>query len=127
MGVPPICQALARMGPVRRLTAARLVGTSQKPVTACLIIHDGNGVFPRSRQPIFRVSRGQRPRLGSTGRPRLGDQPEGEAPGQFIAPHGICIDSRGDIYVGEVSWTHTGSRLNPPRELRSLQKLARQS
>ena len=57
---------------------------------------------------------------------RLGNQPEGEAPGQFIAPHGICIDSRGDIYLGEVSWTHTGSRLNPPRELRSLQKLVRQ-
>src|SRR5919109_158862 len=56
---------------------------------------------------------------------RLGEQPEGEAPGQFIAPHGICIDSRGDIYVGEVSWTHTGSRLTPPREIRSLQKLAR--
>src|SRR5919109_1349970 len=57
---------------------------------------------------------------------RLGDEGEGEAPGRFIAPHGVCIDSRGDIYVGEVSWTHTGSRLNPPRELRSLQKLARQ-
>jgi DNA-binding beta-propeller fold protein YncE len=56
---------------------------------------------------------------------RLGNKPEGEAPGQFIAPHGICIDSRGDIYLGEVSWTHTGSRLNPPRELRSLQKLTR--
>jgi hypothetical protein len=56
---------------------------------------------------------------------RLGEQPEGEAPGRFIAPHGICIDSRGDIYVGEVSWTHIGSRLNPPRELRSLQKLVR--
>ena len=56
---------------------------------------------------------------------RLGDEPEGETPGRFIAPHGICIDSRADIYVGEVSWTHTGSRLNPPRELRSLQKLVR--
>ncbi len=56
---------------------------------------------------------------------RLGDKPEGEAPGQFIAPHGICIDSGGDIYVGEVSWTHTGSRLDPPREIRSLQKLVR--
>lgn len=56
---------------------------------------------------------------------RLGDMPEGEAPGQFIAPHGICIDSRGDIYVGEVSWTHTGSKLTPPREIRSLQKLMR--
>jgi DNA-binding beta-propeller fold protein YncE len=57
---------------------------------------------------------------------RLGDEGEGESPGRFIAPHGVCIDSRGDIYVGEVSWTHTGSRLNPPRELRSLQKLVRQ-
>jgi DNA-binding beta-propeller fold protein YncE len=57
---------------------------------------------------------------------RLGDEGEGEVPGRFIAPHGVCIDSRGDIYVGEVSWTHTGSRLNPPREIRSLQKLARQ-
>jgi DNA-binding beta-propeller fold protein YncE len=56
---------------------------------------------------------------------RLGEGPEGEEPGLFIAPHGICIDSRGDIYVGEVSWTHTGSHLNPPREVRSLQKLAR--
>jgi DNA-binding beta-propeller fold protein YncE len=57
---------------------------------------------------------------------RLGDEGEGENPGRFIAPHGVCIDSHGDIYVGEVSWTHTGSRLNPPREIRSLQKLARQ-
>ena len=58
---------------------------------------------------------------------RLGDGPESEDPGRFIAPHGVCIDSRGDIYVGEVSWTHTGSRLSPPRELRSLQKLVHQS
>jgi DNA-binding beta-propeller fold protein YncE len=58
---------------------------------------------------------------------RLGDQPPGEAPGQFISPHGISIDSHGDIYVGEVSWTNTGQHLDPPRELRSLQKLVRQS
>ena len=56
---------------------------------------------------------------------RLGNQPEGEEAGRFIAPHGICIDPQGDIYVGEVSWTHTGSGLNPPRELRSIQKLVR--
>jgi hypothetical protein len=30
----------------------------------------------------------------------------GEAPGQFIAPHGIAVDSRGDIYVAEVSNTY---------------------
>ena len=56
---------------------------------------------------------------------RLGDIGPGEAPGQFIGPHGIAVDSRGDIYVGEVSWTLKGSRLDPPRELRSLQKLAK--
>jgi DNA-binding beta-propeller fold protein YncE len=54
---------------------------------------------------------------------RLGDIHGGEKPGQFIAPHGIAIDSRGDIYVGEVSWTIMGQHLKPPRELRSLQKL----
>ena len=54
---------------------------------------------------------------------RLGDIFPGEKPGQFIAPHGIALDSRGDIYVAEVSWTIMGQRLQPPRELRSLQKL----
>ena len=27
---------------------------------------------------------------------------EDQAPGGFVAPHGIAIDSHGDIYVGEV-------------------------
>jgi DNA-binding beta-propeller fold protein YncE len=54
---------------------------------------------------------------------RLGDIRGGEALGQFIAPHGLAIDSYGDIYVGEVSWTIMGQHLSPPRELRSLQKL----
>jgi hypothetical protein len=54
---------------------------------------------------------------------RLGDSRAGEAPGQFIAPHGIALDSRGDIYVGEVSWTIMGQHLKPPREMRCLQKL----
>ena len=54
---------------------------------------------------------------------RLGDIYPGEKAGQFIAPHGIALDSRGDIYVAEVSWTIMGQRLQPPRELRCLQKL----
>ncbi|MEO2141415.1 MAG: hypothetical protein ABGX63_04465, partial [bacterium] len=56
---------------------------------------------------------------------KLGDVAESENPGSFIAPHGVCINSKGDIFVGEVSWTHTGSRLSPPREVRSLQKLTK--
>jgi len=56
---------------------------------------------------------------------RLGDIRPGEEPGQFIAPHGIAVDSRGDIYVGEVSWSAVGRELDPPRELRSFRKLVK--
>ena len=58
-------------------------------------------------------------------RARVGDGTEGLNPGQFVAPHGVCLDSAGNIYVAEVSWTHTGQHLEPPREIRSLQKLVK--
>ena len=61
---------------------------------------------------------------------RLGALHAGLDPGQFIAPHGIAVDSRGDIYVGEVSWT-AWPQINPdeprPAGLRSLQKLIKAS
>ena len=56
---------------------------------------------------------------------RLGDVRKGTGPGQFITPHGIAVDSCGDVYVGEVIWTTYGSKLSPPRELRSLRKLVK--
>ncbi|MXY88859.1 MAG: hypothetical protein F4Y92_08375, partial [Dehalococcoidia bacterium] len=56
---------------------------------------------------------------------RFGDEEEGEGPGQFIAPHGVAVDSRGDIYVGEVSFSIVGRTLDPPRELKSFTKLRR--
>ena len=56
---------------------------------------------------------------------RVGGRFAGEKPGEFIAPHGCVVDSRGDLYVAEVSWTAHGKTLDPPRELRSLQKLSR--
>ena len=56
---------------------------------------------------------------------RLGDVRRGEGPGQFIAPHSVAVDSRGDVYVGEVSWADYGSRLDPPREVRSFRKLVK--
>ena len=55
----------------------------------------------------------------------FGDKEEGEGPGQFIAPHGIAVDSTGAIYVAEVSYTIRGSHLDRPREMRSLSKYAR--
>ena len=60
---------------------------------------------------------------------RLGKPPTaGTAPGQFMSPHGLAVDSRGDLYVGEVAFTAWPS-LFPgqpvPPGLRSLQKLVR--
>ncbi len=56
---------------------------------------------------------------------RIGGPFPGEAPGEFIAPHGCAVDSRGDLYVAEVAWTARGSKETPPREIRSLQKFER--
>jgi DNA-binding beta-propeller fold protein YncE len=53
---------------------------------------------------------------------RVGDRFAGEKPGQFVAPHGVAVDSRGDVYVAEVSYTAKGRHETPPREIRSLQK-----
>ena len=58
---------------------------------------------------------------------RFGDPEEGEEPGKFIAPHGIAVDSHGDIYVGEVAFTIRGRHLDPPKEYRSLKKLRKVS
>jgi len=45
-----------------------------------------------------------------------------------MSPHGLAVDSRGDIYVGEVSFTNWGNRHKGqphPPGLRSLQKLVK--
>jgi hypothetical protein len=52
----------------------------------------------------------------------------GTGPGRFIAPHGLATDSRGDIYVAEVSvtgWPQVFGARPMPRPVRSLQKLVR--
>ena len=58
-----------------------------------------------------------------------GEAGPGLEAGKFVAPHGLAVDSRGDIYVGEVSYTEF-PRLFPeagaiPFRMRSLQKLER--
>ena len=56
---------------------------------------------------------------------RIGDPHPGLASTQFIGPHGVAVDSRGDIYVGEVAWTlWPGLFPNEPRPepLRTLRK-----
>lgn len=44
------------------------------------------------------------------------------APGDFFAPHGICVDSCGDIYVAEVVISAGGNRGLVPRTCHTLQK-----
>jgi DNA-binding beta-propeller fold protein YncE len=41
---------------------------------------------------------------------RWGGDDDPCAPGEFFAPHDICIDSRGDLYVGEVVLSAGGNR-----------------
>jgi DNA-binding beta-propeller fold protein YncE len=57
-----------------------------------------------------------------------GERGPGLETGRFIAPHGLAVDSRGDVYVGEVSYTEY-PRLYPgksvPFRMRSLQKLVK--
>jgi DNA-binding beta-propeller fold protein YncE len=47
------------------------------------------------------------------------------APGDFFAPHGICVDSRGDIYVGEVIMSGGGNVGLVSQDCHVLQKFVR--
>ena len=60
---------------------------------------------------------------------RFGDvNGAGNEPGQFISPHGIAVDSRGDVYVGEVSataWPQVKPEVPVPLPLHSLRKMTK--
>ncbi len=51
-----------------------------------------------------------------------------ERPDQFVAPHGMAVDSHGDLYVGEVpyaAWPHIYPGKEMPKGIRTLRKLVR--
>ena len=57
-----------------------------------------------------------------------GEAGAGQALGQFMAPHGIAVDSHGDIYVGEVAYTNWKSSFGDkpmPAVLPVLKKLVK--
>lgn len=56
---------------------------------------------------------------------RLSEESYGDEPGRFYSPHGIDVDSRGNIYVADVAYSEYGRNMDPPRELRSMQKLVK--
>jgi len=57
-----------------------------------------------------------------TGRAKFGA--DATAPGSFAAPHGVAVDSRGDVYVSEVTWTFAVSRGLAPEGTHTFQKFA---
>ncbi len=61
--------------------------------------------------------------LSWVGAKHAGDQ----APEQFYAPHGLAVDSQGNIYVGEVAFSFFGRYQKPPVAPRCLRKLVRVS
>jgi DNA-binding beta-propeller fold protein YncE len=60
---------------------------------------------------------------------RLGEDPTaGNTPGKFLSPHSVAVDSRGDLYVGEVAvtgWPSLFPGQPQPEKFRSLQKFER--
>ncbi len=59
---------------------------------------------------------------------RLGNEGAGPGLNAFIAPHGVAVDSRGDIYVAEVSfagWPRHFPDMPTPANLITLRKLRR--
>ena len=55
-----------------------------------------------------------------------GENGPGLETGKFLAPHGIALDSKGDIYVGEVgvtNWKTSFPDTPMPAVVRCLQKL----
>jgi len=58
----------------------------------------------------------------------LSSGPAGIGPGRFVAPHGIAVDSSGDIYIGEVShtaWRWVFPETPRPDNVPTLHKLRR--
>ncbi len=49
------------------------------------------------------------------------------AAGDFFAPHDVCVDSRGDIYVAEVVWSAGGNRGLVSSDCHALQKFTRRA
>ena len=57
-----------------------------------------------------------------------GENGPGLETGKFLAPHGLAVDSKGDIYVGEVgvtNWKTSFPATPMPTIVRCLQKLAK--
>jgi DNA-binding beta-propeller fold protein YncE len=85
------------------------------------------GMWPGTTAPYPDATGGRVSIFDSGGRllSRWGGGSNPCAPGDFFAPHDICLDSRGDLYVGEVVWSAGGNQGAVPADCHSLQKFLR--
>ena len=111
----------------------------EQPAPALRSVHGqraGSAVLHRGARPDARfesaVSQSRAPAFHRDQPGQVAGAPgraaAGLAAGQFVAPHGIAVDSRGDIYVGEVSytaWSAVFPEVPKPDRIRTLQKLVK--
>ncbi len=85
------------------------------------------GMWPGTSAPSDDATGGRVSIFDSTGRlqARWGGGKTPCAPGDFFAPHDICVDNVGDIYVAEVTWSAGGRRGLVPADCHTLQKFVR--
>ena len=103
---------------------AQPAGVSLAPDGTLFVSELGYDPAIKTRYPVPRHGKRTLPRV--TIRSRDGEilaKLEGEdkcAPGAFFAPHGVCVDRNGDVYVGEVPITRKA-----PGPCHTLQKLVK--
>lgn len=85
------------------------------------------GMWPGTMAPSADATGGRVSVFDADGRllARWGGGANPCAPGDFFAPHDLCLDARGDLYVGEVTWSAGGGRNVVPADCHSLQKFTR--
>jgi DNA-binding beta-propeller fold protein YncE len=86
------------------------------------------GTWPGTAPPAADAPGGRVSVFDAAGRlrARWGGGRNPTAPGDFFAPHGICVDGKGDAYVGEVVLSGGGHRGLVSPDCHSLQKFVRQ-
>jgi DNA-binding beta-propeller fold protein YncE len=85
------------------------------------------GMWPGTSAPSADASGGRLSVFRPSGElvARWGGGKNPTAPGDFFAPHGVCIDSRGDVYVAEVVISAGGKRGLIDPSCHTLQKFIR--
>lgn len=85
------------------------------------------GMWPGTTAPTIDATGGRVSVFDRDGRrlARWGGGADPCAPGDFFAPHDLCLDSRGDLYLAEVTWSAGGNRGLVPDHCHALQKFAR--